>query len=113
MLKSLPPDEVKVNFTHDDIRLRSNLTTNKSIRFTEKSFLYTILGFTESHSGLLGDIEGFTQLIPGTYNSNKPINITGIDKVHLKCDCIQGSIVNGKREFILYSFALDKPPADK
>ena len=30
----------------------------------------------------------------------------GVDKVHLKADCVQGSIVNGIREPILYSFAL-------
>ena len=29
LLKSLLPNEVKVNFTNDDIRLRSNLTSNK------------------------------------------------------------------------------------
>ena len=38
MLKSLLPDDVKVNITINDIRLRSNLTTNKTIRFTKKSF---------------------------------------------------------------------------
>ena len=38
------------------------------------------------------------------------LEITGIDKVHLKGDCILGSIVNGIREPILYSFALFKPP---
>ena len=49
-------------------------------------------------------------MIAGSYKSDKPINITGIDKVHLKADCIQGSIVNGVREPILYSFALSSPP---
>ena len=49
-------------------------------------------------------------MIPGSYKSDKAINITSIDKVHLKCDCIDGSIVNGIREPILYSFALDQPP---
>ena len=48
MLKSLLPKEVKVNNTIDDIRLKSNLTTNKTIRFTKKSFFYVILGFTQS-----------------------------------------------------------------
>ena len=48
-------------------------------------------------------------MIAGSYKSDKPINITGIDKIHLKCDCIQGSIVNGIREPILYSFALSSP----
>ena len=37
-------------------------------------------------------------MIAGLYKSDKPINITGIDKVHLKCDCINASIVNGVRE---------------
>ena len=52
-------------------------------------------------------------MIAGSYKSNRPINITGIDKIHLKCDCIQGSIVNGNREPILYSFALSSPPGHK
>ena len=52
-------------------------------------------------------------MISGSYKSNEPINITGIDKIHLKCDCIQGSIVNGIREPILYSFALSSPPGLK
>ena len=113
MLKSSLPDEVKVNITIDDIRLRSNLTTNKTISFTKKSFLYTLLGFNQSHPGPLGDIEGFVQLIPGTYKRDKPFNITGNDKIHLKCDCINGSILNGIRDPILYSFALDKSPCHK
>ena len=65
-----------------------------------------MLGFTLSQSGSLNDIEGFIQLIPGKYKSGKPINITGIDKVHLKCDCVNGSFVNCVGEPILYSFAL-------
>ena len=81
--------------------------------FTEKSFFYTILGFTQSRSYPLEDIENYYQLIPGSYKSDRPINITGIDKIHLKCDCIQGSIVNGIREPILYSFALSHPPGHK
>ena len=78
-----------------------------------KSFLYTILGFTRLRSYPLDDIDGFHQLIAGSYTSDNPINITGIDKVHLKCDCIQGSIVNGIREPIFYSIALDQPPDHK
>ena len=69
--------------------------------------------FTQSHSDELGDIEGLVQLIPGFYERGKPINITGADKVHLKADCIHGSNVNGIRESMLYSFALDQPPVHK
>ena len=112
-LKYILPDNVKVNITIDDIRLKSNLKINQTLLFTEKSFFYTILGFTQSRSYPLDDIDGFYQLIEGSYKSDKPINITGIDKVHLKCDCIQGSIVNGKRGPILFSFALSSPPGHK
>ena len=112
-LKYILPDNVKVNITIDDIRLKSNLKTNQTLIFTERCFFYTILGFTQSRSYPLDDIDGFYQLIAGSYKSDKPINITGIDKIHLKCDCIQGSIVNGIREPILYSFALSSPPGHK
>ena len=113
MLKSQLPEEVKVNITIDDVRLKSNLTTIKAIRFTKKFFFHTILCFIESHSGELGDIEGFIQLIPGTNKSDKAHNITGIDKIHLKCDCVNESIVNGIRESISDFFALDQPPGRK
>ena len=112
-LKHILPDNVKVNITIDDIRLKSNLKINQTLIFTEKSFFYTILGFTQSRSYPLDDIDGFYQLIAGSYISDRPINITGIDKIHLKCDCIQGSIVNGIRDPILYSFALSSPPGYK
>ena len=75
MLKSLLPKEVKVNITNDDFRLKSKLTTNKTSRFTKKSFYYVILGFTDSCSGELGKI-------PGAYKSDKPIIITAFEKVH-------------------------------
>ena len=112
-LKYFLPDTVKLSVTIDDIRLKSNLKTNQTLIFTEKSFFFTILGFTRSRSYPLDDINGFYQLIAGSYKSDEPINITGIDKVHLKCDCIQGSIVNGKREPFLFSFALSSPPGHK
>ena len=112
-LKYILPDNVKINITIDDIRLKSNLKINQTLIFTEKSFFYTILGFTQPRSYPLDDIDGFYQLIAGSYKSDRPINITGIDKIHLKCDCIQGSIVNGIREPILYSFALSSPPGQK
>ena len=112
-LEHILPDKVKVSITIDDIRLKSNLKINQTSIFTIKSFFYTILGFTQSHRGPLNDIEGFYQILPGSYQSNKPISNTGVDNVHLKCDCIQGSIVNGIREPILYSFALGSPPGHK
>ena len=100
-LKYILPDNVKLNVTIDDNRLKANLKTNQTLIFTERSFFYTILGFIRSRSYTLDEIDGFYQLIAGSYKSDKPINITGSDTIHLKCDCIQGSIVNGIREPIL------------
>ena len=112
-LKHILPNNVKVSITIDDIRLKSNLKSNQTLIFTGKSFFYTFLGFNQSRFYPLDDIDGFYQLIAGSYKSDKPINIIGIDKIHLKCDCIQGSIVNGTREPILYSFAFSSPPGHK
>ena len=112
-LKHILPDNVEVNITIDDIGLKSNLKINQTLIFTERSFFYTILGFTQSRSYPLDDIASHYQIIAGSYESNKSINIISIDKIHLKCNCIQGSIVNGRREPILYSFVLSSPPGHK
>ena len=104
---------MKISVSIDEKIYKTNLKTNQTVIFTNKTFFYTILGFTQSHSYPLDDIDGFYQLIAGSYKSDKPINITGMDKIHLKCDCINGSIVNGTREPILYSFALSSPPGHK
>ena len=112
-LEFLPPDFVKVIITLDDIGLRSKLNINHLLIFTKSSFFYTTLGFIQSHEGLLNDIEGFIQLIPGKYKSENSINITGFGKVHLKANCVDRSIVDGIRELILYSFAPSSPPGHK
>ena len=112
-LRNILPNNVKIDITIDERKIKADLKSNQTLIFTNKSFFYTLLGFTQSHSYPLDDIEGFYQLIAGSYKSERPINITGVDKVHLKCDCIDGSIVNGIREPILYSFALDQPPGHK
>ena len=42
ILKQILPDNVKVNITIDDIRLKSNLKINQTLIFNKKSFFYTI-----------------------------------------------------------------------
>ena len=112
-LKLNLPDNVKVSVTIDDVRLKSILINNQTLIVTHKSFFYTVVGFTQSYQGPLNDIEGFYQIIPGSYKSDKPINITGTDKIRLKCSCIDGSVVKGVREPILYKVALSSPPGHK
>ena len=111
-LEHLLPDNLKVSNTIDDIRLRSNLYKNQTLKFTKKNFLYHFRLYT-IHSGPFSDIDGFAHLVPGKYKSDKIINVTGIDKVHLKCDSIHGSIVNGIRGPILFSLGLSSPLGHK
>ena len=70
-----------------------------AIRFDEKSFFSTILGFTPGC-----DYKHYKK-----YISQKIVNLSNTNKIHLKCDAIDGSVVNGVRQPILYSFVLDKP----
>ena len=52
-------------------------------------------------------------MIAGSYKGDRPINLAGVDKVQLKCDCINGSIAKGIQGPILYSLALSSFPAHK
>ena len=90
---------VNINIEADTISMKSVLTTSNPIYFNSK--LNELLGFTNTH------------YIQGTHISEKPVMITTTDKIHLKCDCVDGSIVNGIREQILFSFNLSAPPGYK
>ena len=100
---------MKVSITIDGIKLKTNLNKNQTLNFFEKSSFYTILGFTRSHFCPLDDIDGTYQLIAGSYSSEKPINVIATEKIHLKCDCIDGSILKGIHYSLVFSFALNKP----
>ena len=45
---------------------------------------------------------------PGVYTSDKVLKLNTVNKLHLKCDVIDGSFQNGLRQPILFSFVLDK-----
>ena len=51
--------------------------------------------------------------ISGVYTSDKISNLSTTNKFHLKCDVIDGSVVDGVRQPIIYSFVLDKLPGYK
>ena len=112
-LKHISPDNVKVSVRIDDIRLKSKLKSIRTLIFTKNLFFYTILGFTRSRFYPLDNIDGFHQLIAGSYKSDKPFFILVVDKFPLKADCIDGSVVNGCRLHISYSFGLTSPPGHK
>ena len=96
---SLLYSDFKFNIIPDTISMESVLTTSNPIHFNSE--LNKVLGFTQR------DYKA------GTHTSETPVMITTTDKVHLKCDCVDGSIVNGIREQILFSFILSAPPGYK
>ena len=93
-------------FEFDDISRKTKLVVSNGIiakRFDEKSFFSTILGFTP----------GWDYKHYDKYVSQKIVNLSNMNKRHLKCDCIDGSVVNGVRQPILFTFVLDKPSGYK
>ena len=82
-----------------------------TLRLNDRSFFHNLLGFTPywDYKPTNSNRDG----IPGVYTSNKFLNLSSINKIHLKCDCIDGSIQDGVRQPILFSLVLDKPSGYK
>ena len=90
----------------DDITRKTKLVVrsgNIAIRFDEKSFLKNVLGVTPAW-----DYKHFNEHI-----SQKFLNLNPTKKLHLKYDCINGSILDGCRQPVFYSFVLHKKPGFK
>ena len=92
--------KTKINLKYKDLRENFGLGT---LRFDKKSFFHTLLGHDPY----------FDYKVPGVYTSDKILNLNTTNKIHLKCDCIDGSIQNGLRQPILFTFVLDKPSGYK
>ena len=101
--------EGTLQIEYDDLNKKVKLILTRfggtfgTLRFDEKSFFHTIFGFVS-----------YWDYKPGAYTSDKIIlNLNTINKIHLKCDIIDGSIQDGIRQPILFSFVLDKPSGYK
>ena len=83
-----------IDIEYDDIAMKTKLAVKSgiiAIIFDEKSFFSTVLGFTS----------GWDYKHYNKYISQKVVNLGSTNKIHLKCDCIDGSVVNGLRQPIL------------
>ena len=90
----------------DNITMKTKFVVKSGIiakRFDEKSFFCNVLGYTS----------GWDYKHYNKYFSQNFLNLDSTNKIHLKCDVIDGSVVNGSRQPILYSFVLDKKPGYK
>ena len=95
-----------IDIEYDDITMKTKLVVRSGIiakRFDENSFFNTVLGFTP----------GWDYKHYNKYISQKIVSLSNTNKIHLKCDIFDGSVVNGLRQPILYSFVLDKKPGYK
>ena len=110
--------EGTLQIEYDDINKKVKLILTRfgetfgTLRFDKKSFFHTLLGFTPYWDYKpTNDIHADA---PGVYSSDKVIlNLKTINIIHLKCDCTDGSIQDGVRQPILFSFVLDKPSGYK
>ena len=90
----------------DDITTETKLVVISVIiliRFDEKSFFHIFIG---SNHGC--DYKHHHE-----YMSQKFVTLSTTNKIHLKCDFIDGNILSGIRQPVLFSFVLDKLPGYK
>ena len=102
-----------IQIEYDDISMKTKIILKSiggrkmfvfgTLRFDERSFFHTLIGFTPY----------WDYKPPGVYTSDKISTINTKNKIHLKCDCIDGSIQDGVRQPILFTFVLDKPSGYK
>ena len=87
-------------------------STFGTLKFDVKSFFHKILDFEpfwdyKPTNAIHADS-------PGVYTGDQIIlNLNTINKIHLKRDIIVGSVVDGVRQLILFSFILDRPSGYK
>ena len=85
--------------------------TSVTLRLDEISFLKYLVGFKPYwHYKPTNSIHADA---PGFYTSDSILNLSTIDKFLLKCDCFNGSFINGVQQPVLYCFVLKKPAGFK
>ena len=77
------------------------------LRFDEKYFFHTLLGFEPYWDYKPTNFNHVA--IATVYISDKILNLSITNKIRLKCNVIDGSVVNGLRQAFLFSFVFDKP----
>ena len=101
-----PSSDSKNLIRLDDITRKTKMVVGSgiiAIKFDEKSFFSIILGF----------IAGWDYKHYNQYLSQKNVNLSSTIKTHLKADVIDGSVVDGVRQPILYTYVLDEPAGYK
>ena len=95
-----PSNVIDIEF--DNTTRKTKLVVENGImamRFDGKSFFSIVLAFTS----------GWDNKHYNKHISQKIVNLSSTNKIHLKCDVIDGSIQDGIRQPIPFILVLDKP----
>ena len=98
---------------YDDITMKTKFiltrfgSTFGTLRFDKKSFCHTLYKF-EAYWDYkpTNAIHADSSVV---YTNDKILNLSAIEKIDLKSDTIYGSVANGLRQPILFTFVLNKP----
>ena len=115
-LRKLRPNHINDNsdsfiIESDNVTLLSKLFSRYEInllKFDKKSLFITVLVCLPFWD-YKNPVETRNFVYYSEKNRKKSIN----DEIHLKCDVIDGSVLNGVRQPIFHSFVLDKPSPHK
>ena len=98
---------LRIEYVDNSMKTKQMLSPFEMLRFNEKSFFNTSSGFTP-----FWDYRP-TKTIhldsPGLYTSEKISNLCTINKIRLKCDVNDGSVVNGLRQPLFFCSVSDEP----
>ena len=106
---------MKIEYVEISTKLKNFLTrfglTFETLRFDEKS-IFNILLNSPTYWDYI-PINAIHTDSPGVYTIEKFIKLRTIKRIQLKCDVFDGSVVNGLKQPILYSFVSDETPGYK
>ncbi len=100
--KGYKPDNINIEPDYNTLKSRIVLAENYKVDFQDKNSagnLRSILGFD---SKLLDK--------NGSHDSDKPVDITPINSVSIRCSLINSSYINGSLTNIIHSFSPTSPP---
>ncbi len=132
MVKVKNSDTYPITIEANDSTQKSEITcaSDYQVDFTDVQSIGKLLGFnarilkeesTRSKRNIEGALESYLEKSDSSNSSSafwqvtsdKVVDIMPIDKIHLNCDKVEGSILNGKPSSILYSFHIDESPGYK
>ena len=73
----------------------------------KKRFFISLLGFTPYWDNK--PTNAFHSDSPGVNTSEKMLNLSALGKIHLNCMILDGSMLSGLSQPIIFGFVLDKP----